>query len=66
VAKEAQEASELQSLLLPNPKAPDEPMLGLSVHPTVTFEISSRRTHLMNVEIRAPGCEFQLIQFKHL
>jgi hypothetical protein len=42
------------SLPLPNPKAPNEPMLGLSVHPTIAFEKSSCRTHPTNVEKQAP------------
>jgi hypothetical protein len=71
VRSSSAEATELQSLLLPNPRSPDEPMLGSSVHPMVTFENSSRRTHLTNVEIRVSvhpmlWFEFQLIQFKHL
>jgi hypothetical protein len=47
------EAVEVQTLLLPNPKASDELMLVPSVHPTDTFELSSCRTHLTQLESRA-------------
>jgi hypothetical protein len=71
VGSSGAESTELQPLLLPNPRSPNEPMLGLSVHLTVTFENSSCITHLMNVEIRVSvhpmlWFEFQLIQFKRL
>jgi hypothetical protein len=46
------EEAELRTLLLPNPRSPDEPMLGPSVHPMVSFENSSHKTHPTNVEMR--------------
>jgi hypothetical protein len=65
------EEAELRTLLLPNPRSPDESMLGSSVYPTVSFENSSHRTHLTNVEMRVSvhptlWLEFQLIQFGRL
>jgi hypothetical protein len=62
------EEAELRTLLLPNPRSPDESMLGSSVHPTVSFENSSHRTLLTNVEMRVSvhltlWLELQLIQF---
>jgi hypothetical protein len=50
VGSSGAEATELQSISLPNPRSPDEPMLGPSVHPTVTFEYTSRRTHPTHLE----------------
>jgi hypothetical protein len=40
-------------LLLPNPKASDEPMPIPSVHPTVCFESLRHKTHPTNVKERA-------------
>jgi hypothetical protein len=59
------------TLLLPNPKASDEPLPIPSVHPTVSFEIFGCWTHPTHVEIEASvhltlWLEFQLIQFKRL
>jgi hypothetical protein len=45
VGSSGAEETEAQTLLLPNPRASDELMLVPSVHSTVTFEFSSRRTH---------------------
>jgi hypothetical protein len=46
------EGAEPWSLLLPNPKASDEPMPVPSVHPTVCFESFDHRTHPTHVETR--------------
>jgi hypothetical protein len=65
------EEAELWTLLLPNPRSPDEPMLGSSVDLTVSFENSSHRTHPTNVEKRVSihptlWLELWLIQFNRL
>jgi hypothetical protein len=65
------EEAELWPLMLPNPKALEEPLPIPSVHPTVSFENSGRWTHPTNVEMVASvhpmlWLEFQLIQFKRL
>jgi hypothetical protein len=65
------EEVELWTLLLPNLRSPNEPMLGPSVHPTVSFENSSCKTHPTNVEKRASvhltlWLKLQLIQFNRL
>jgi hypothetical protein len=71
VASSGAEAVETQSVLLPNPKASDEPFPILSVHPTVTCEFLGRWIHPAHLEMQASVhstlCfEFQLVQFKHL
>jgi hypothetical protein len=47
------EGAEPWPLLLPNPKASDEPMPVPSVLPTVHFESFGHRTHPTHVELRA-------------
>jgi hypothetical protein len=47
------EGADPSPLLLPNPKASDEPMPVPSVHPTVCFESFGHRTHPTHVEMRA-------------
>jgi hypothetical protein len=65
------EAVETQSVLLPNPKASDEPLPILSVHLMVTFEFLGHWIHLAHLEMQVlvhpTLCfEFQLVQFKCL
>jgi hypothetical protein len=71
VGSSGAEAVETQSVLLPNPKASDEPLPIPSVHPTVTFEVLGRWIHPAHLEMQASVhltvCfEFQLVQFKRL
>jgi hypothetical protein len=47
------EGAEPWPLLLPNPKASDEPMPVPSVNPTVCFESFGHRTHPTHVKMRA-------------
>jgi hypothetical protein len=47
------EGAEPWPLLLPNPKASDEPMPVPLIHPAVCFESFGHKTHLTHVEIRA-------------
>jgi hypothetical protein len=65
------EPIEAQAVLLPNPKASDEPLPIPSVHPTVTFEFLGWWIHLAHLEMQVSVhptlyFEFQLVQFKHL
>jgi hypothetical protein len=53
VGSSGAEGVEPWPLLLPNPKASDEPMLVPSVHPTVCFESFGHITHPTHLESRA-------------
>jgi hypothetical protein len=71
VGSSGAEAVEAQSVLLPNPKASDEPLPISSVYPTVTFEFLGRWIHPAHLEMQVSVhptlyFEFQLVQFKRL
>jgi hypothetical protein len=53
VGSSGAEEAKLWPLLLPNPKASDEPLPIPSVHPTVSFDFFGRWTHPTNVVLMA-------------